>query len=98
MTVHVVLAGGGSAGHVEPMMNTADALRRADPTIGISALGTAAGLEARLVPLRGYDLVVLPKVPLPRRPTLDLLRVPMPDQEREASPRSAESPSPAPIS
>ncbi len=29
---------------------------------------------------------------------LDLLRVPMPDQEREASPRSAESPSPAPIS
>ncbi len=76
MTVHVVLAGGGSAGHVEPMMNTADALRRCDPAIGISALGTAEGLEARLVPLRGYDLIVLPKVPLPRRPTLDLLRVP----------------------
>jgi UDP-N-acetylglucosamine--N-acetylmuramyl-(pentapeptide) pyrophosphoryl-undecaprenol N-acetylglucosamine transferase len=76
MTVHVVLAGGGSAGHVEPMMNTADALRRADAGIGISALGTAEGLEARLVPLRGYQLAVVPKVPLPRRPTLDLLRVP----------------------
>ncbi len=76
MTVHVVLAGGGSAGHVEPMLNTADALRRLDPTIGVSALGTAEGLESRLVPLRGYDLVVVPKVPLPRRPTLDLLRVP----------------------
>jgi UDP-N-acetylglucosamine--N-acetylmuramyl-(pentapeptide) pyrophosphoryl-undecaprenol N-acetylglucosamine transferase len=74
--VHVVLAGGGSAGHVEPMMNTADALRRADPDIGISALGTAEGLESRLVPLRGYQLVVVPKVPLPRRPTADLLRVP----------------------
>ncbi len=74
--MHVVLAGGGSAGHVEPMMNTADALRRRDAAIGISALGTAEGLEARLVPLRGYALAVVPKVPLPRRPTVDLLRVP----------------------
>jgi len=74
--MHVVLAGGGSAGHVEPMMNTADALRRLRPEIGISALGTAEGLEARLVPLRGYELAVVPKVPLPRRPTVDLLRVP----------------------
>lgn len=74
--MHVVLAGGGSAGHVEPMMNTADALRRRDSTMGVSALGTAEGLESRLVPLRGYQLAVVPKVPLPRRPTLDLLRVP----------------------
>ena len=73
---HVVLAGGGSAGHVEPAMATADALRRRDPTIGITALGTATGLEARLVPARGYELALVPKVPLPRRPTLDLLRVP----------------------
>jgi UDP-N-acetylglucosamine--N-acetylmuramyl-(pentapeptide) pyrophosphoryl-undecaprenol N-acetylglucosamine transferase len=76
VSVHVVVAGGGSAGHVEPMLNTADALRRADPGVTVSALGTAEGLEARLVPLRGYPLAVVPKVPLPRRPTLDLLRVP----------------------
>ncbi len=74
--MHVVLAGGGSAGHVEPMMNTADALRRRHPDVGISALGTAEGLEARLVPLRGYALSTVPKVPLPRRPTVDLLRLP----------------------
>ncbi len=73
---HVVLAGGGTAGHVEPLLSTADALRRRDPSLGISVLGTAEGLEARLVPARGYDLVVVPKVPLPRRPTPDLLRVP----------------------
>ena len=76
MSTHVVLAGGGTAGHVEPLLNTADALRRRDPSIGISVLGTAEGLESRLVPLRGYELVVVPKVPLPRRPTVDLLRVP----------------------
>ena len=73
---HVVLAGGGTAGHVEPLLSTADALRRRDPSLGVTVLGTAEGLESRLVPARGYELVVVPKVPLPRRPTPDLLRVP----------------------
>ena len=74
--MHVVLAGGGTAGHVEPALALADALRREDPSVGITALGTATGLEARLVPARGYDLAEVPRVPLPRRPTLDLLRLP----------------------
>lgn len=71
-----MLAGGGTAGHVEPALALADALRADDPTVGITALGTASGLEARLVPARGYALAEIPRVPLPRRPTLDLLRVP----------------------
>ena len=74
--MHVVLAGGGTAGHIEPALATADALRRLVPGIGITALGTARGLETRLVPARGYDLRLIPPVPLPRRPTVDLLRVP----------------------
>ncbi len=72
----VLLAGGGSAGHVSPMLALADALVRRDPATRITALGTAEGLEARLVPQRGYRLVTVAKVPLPRRPGLDLLRVP----------------------
>lgn len=74
--LHVVLAGGGTAGHVEPALALADALRRRDPTIRITALGTERGLETRLVPERGYDLAVVPAVPLPRRPSADLLAVP----------------------
>jgi UDP-N-acetylglucosamine--N-acetylmuramyl-(pentapeptide) pyrophosphoryl-undecaprenol N-acetylglucosamine transferase len=74
--VHVVLAGGGTAGHVEPALATADALRRWDASIGITLLGTERGLEVRLVPERGYDLALIPPVPLPRRPTLDLARLP----------------------
>ena len=54
--MHVVLAGGGTAGHVEPALNLADCLRRHDPDVGITALGTERGLETRLVPERGYDL------------------------------------------
>jgi UDP-N-acetylglucosamine--N-acetylmuramyl-(pentapeptide) pyrophosphoryl-undecaprenol N-acetylglucosamine transferase len=74
--VHVILAGGGTAGHVEPALATADALRRLDPSIGITALGTAHGLEARLVPARGYELAEIPRVPLPRRVTPQIAAVP----------------------
>jgi UDP-N-acetylglucosamine--N-acetylmuramyl-(pentapeptide) pyrophosphoryl-undecaprenol N-acetylglucosamine transferase len=78
--VSVVLAGGGTGGHIEPMLALADALRRradgADGAPRITCLGTARGMETRLVPARGYDLRLIPPVPLPRKPTLDLLRVP----------------------
>ena len=76
MTVHVLLAGGGTAGHVEPALAVADALRRRDSAIGITLLGTATGMEARLVPARGYELAEIARVPLPRRLTPDLLRLP----------------------
>jgi UDP-N-acetylglucosamine--N-acetylmuramyl-(pentapeptide) pyrophosphoryl-undecaprenol N-acetylglucosamine transferase len=72
----VVLAGGGTAGHIEPALALADALRRADPEIAITCLGTERGLETRLVPLRGYDLALIPAVPLPRSLTPQLLSVP----------------------
>lgn len=74
--IHVVLAGGGTAGHIEPALSLADALRRRDLRIGITALGTTKGLETRLVPERGYDLELIPAVPLPRRPTSELFTVP----------------------
>jgi UDP-N-acetylglucosamine--N-acetylmuramyl-(pentapeptide) pyrophosphoryl-undecaprenol N-acetylglucosamine transferase len=72
----VVLAGGGTAGHVEPALAVADALRAADIGTRITLLGTASGLETRLVPARGYDLATIPRVPLPRRLTGELLTVP----------------------
>ncbi|SFC73542.1 undecaprenyldiphospho-muramoylpentapeptide beta-N-acetylglucosaminyltransferase [Streptomyces aidingensis] len=74
--MHVVLAGGGTAGHIEPALALADALRRQDPTTGITALGTERGLETRLVPERGYQLALIPAVPLPRKPTPELITVP----------------------
>lgn len=72
----VLLAGGGSAGHVSPLLALADTLRARDPRMTITALGTATGLEARLVPDRGYPLRTIPKVPLPRKPSGDLARLP----------------------
>jgi UDP-N-acetylglucosamine--N-acetylmuramyl-(pentapeptide) pyrophosphoryl-undecaprenol N-acetylglucosamine transferase len=71
-----VLAGGGTAGHVEPALAVADALRSAEPRARLTLLGTATGLEARLVPARGYELATVPRVPMPRRPGMALLRLP----------------------
>lgn len=70
----VLLAGGGSAGHVSPLLALADCLRRRDPQTAITALGTADGLEAHLVPARGYPLETLEKVAFPRRPNRAALR------------------------
>jgi UDP-N-acetylglucosamine--N-acetylmuramyl-(pentapeptide) pyrophosphoryl-undecaprenol N-acetylglucosamine transferase len=75
-TLSVIVAGGGTAGHIEPAMAVADALRRLDPSIRITALGTQRGLETTLIPERGYPLELIPPVPLPRKPTADLLRLP----------------------
>jgi UDP-N-acetylglucosamine--N-acetylmuramyl-(pentapeptide) pyrophosphoryl-undecaprenol N-acetylglucosamine transferase len=72
----VVLAGGHSAGHIEPAMNVADAIRRLAPDTLITALGTERGLDTTLIPARGYPLELIPPVPLPRKPNLALLRTP----------------------
>jgi UDP-N-acetylglucosamine--N-acetylmuramyl-(pentapeptide) pyrophosphoryl-undecaprenol N-acetylglucosamine transferase len=74
--MRVVLAGGGSAGHIEPALALADALRAADSGIQVTCLGTQRGLETRLVPLRGYELELIPAVPLPRSVSPQLLTVP----------------------
>ncbi|PQD98014.1 undecaprenyldiphospho-muramoylpentapeptide beta-N-acetylglucosaminyltransferase [Mycolicibacterium parafortuitum] len=73
----VLLAGGGTAGHIEPAMAVADALVALDPGVRITALGTERGLETRLVPQRGYDLELITPVPLPRKLSGDLLRLPL---------------------
>jgi UDP-N-acetylglucosamine--N-acetylmuramyl-(pentapeptide) pyrophosphoryl-undecaprenol N-acetylglucosamine transferase len=72
----IVVAGGGTAGHIEPALAFADAVRRLRPDARVTALGTSKGLETRLVPARGYDLELIPPVPLPRRVNRALLATP----------------------
>jgi UDP-N-acetylglucosamine--N-acetylmuramyl-(pentapeptide) pyrophosphoryl-undecaprenol N-acetylglucosamine transferase len=64
--VHVVLAGGGTAGHVNPLLSVADAIRAKRPDSSITVIGTETGLERELVPQAGYDLETIEKVPFPR--------------------------------
>lgn len=73
---HVVLAGGGTAGHISPMLAIASAIARLEPTATQSVIGTEAGLETRLVPRAGFELDFIEKVPFPRRPNSAALRFP----------------------
>ncbi len=74
--MRILLAGGGTAGHTSPLLATADALRRLEPSVEITCLGTPRGLENRVVPEAGYPLELIAPVPLPRKASVDLLRVP----------------------
>ncbi|MFT4123474.1 MAG: UDP-N-acetylglucosamine--N-acetylmuramyl-(pentapeptide) pyrophosphoryl-undecaprenol N-acetylglucosamine transferase [Microbacteriaceae bacterium] len=75
MTTYL-LAGGGTAGHVNPLLAVADRIRDRHPDAEVLVLGTAEGLEARLVPERGYELLTIPRLPFPRRPDAAALRFP----------------------
>jgi UDP-N-acetylglucosamine--N-acetylmuramyl-(pentapeptide) pyrophosphoryl-undecaprenol N-acetylglucosamine transferase len=74
--LRVLMAGGGTAGHTSPLIATADALRRLRPDAEVTALGTPRGIEVRVIPEAGLPLELIPPVPLPRRPSGDLVRLP----------------------
>ncbi|MDN6399031.1 MAG: undecaprenyldiphospho-muramoylpentapeptide beta-N-acetylglucosaminyltransferase [Brachybacterium sp.] len=75
-TPRILLAGGGSAGHVSPLLATAAQIARRCPAAEITVLGTPQGLEVELVPAAGFELVTIDKVPFPRRPGGAALRFP----------------------
>src|SRR5258706_8208762 len=72
----VVLAGGGTGGHIYPLLAFADCLRRHDPGLRITCLGTARGLENEIIPPHGFDLRLIPAHQLPRTINMTLMRPP----------------------
>jgi UDP-N-acetylglucosamine--N-acetylmuramyl-(pentapeptide) pyrophosphoryl-undecaprenol N-acetylglucosamine transferase len=60
----VLIAAGGTGGHLFPGIAVADELRRRNAQLRVVFVGTPRGLESRLVPRAGYDLVLLPILPL----------------------------------
>ncbi|MGX1161523.1 UDP-N-acetylglucosamine-N-acetylmuramylpentapeptide N-acetylglucosamine transferase [Arthrobacter sp. SLBN-100] len=72
----IVLAGGGTAGHISPLLAIAAAIRSAAPGAALLAVGTPSGMETRLVPAAGVELATINRVPFPRKPSADLFRLP----------------------
>jgi UDP-N-acetylglucosamine--N-acetylmuramyl-(pentapeptide) pyrophosphoryl-undecaprenol N-acetylglucosamine transferase len=62
-----LLTGGGTAGHVNPLLTVASALMAKDSANRVFVLGTKEGLESRLVPEAGLPLLVIDKLPFPRK-------------------------------
>lgn len=61
---HILLVGGGTGGHVFPMIAVADALQVLQPELGLVFVGTKHGLEAQVVPARGYRLELIEAAPM----------------------------------
>src|SRR5262249_9226015 len=59
-----LFAGGGTGGHVFPMIAVADAVRSAAPGVEVIFAGTERGVETKVVPARGYRLELVRAEPL----------------------------------
>ena len=57
--MHILFAGGGTAGHINPALAVAGYIKERHPDAKISYIGTAEKLEAKLVPEKGYDFYTI---------------------------------------
>lgn len=73
----ILLAGGGTAGHIEPALAVARSLRKLDPSCELLFLGSKEGLETQIIPAAGFQLFLIPKVKVPRKVTPALLLAPI---------------------
>lgn len=74
MALVVVLAGGGTGGHVFPALVLADTIGKREPQARLRFMGTARGLETRVVPAAGYPLDLVPSAPVVGRGLFARLR------------------------
>ncbi len=70
----VVLSGGGTGGHLYPALAIADALREVRPDIHVVFVGARRGIEARVLPERSEDHVLLPVHGIDRSSPISLIR------------------------
>lgn len=67
MSLSVVIAAGGTGGHMYPGLALAEAIRESAPDARITFVGTTRGLEGKLVPSAGFPLRIVDMVPLTMR-------------------------------
>lgn len=57
--MHILFAGGGTAGHINPALAIAGYVKDMEPDTRISYIGTERNLESKLVPAAGYDFYTI---------------------------------------
>jgi UDP-N-acetylglucosamine--N-acetylmuramyl-(pentapeptide) pyrophosphoryl-undecaprenol N-acetylglucosamine transferase len=57
--MRVLIAGGGTGGHLFPGVAIAEEVRARDADAGVKFVGTARGLEARVLPELGWELALI---------------------------------------
>lgn len=73
--IKILLTGGGSGGHVQPLLAIADALRELVPNVKLHFVGVRKGLEATIVPRNNIPIHFAPSTGMPGNPlSLKMLR------------------------
>lgn len=71
--MHVVIAGGGTGGHVFPAIAIAEAVKEKIPGARVTFVGTPRGIEVKAVPEAGWTLEVIDVMPLKGRSVVQRL-------------------------
>jgi len=72
----VLVAAGGTGGHVVPGLALARTIVEREPAATVTFAGTSRGIETRVVPEAGYALDLLPVLPLSRRLSVETVLAP----------------------
>ncbi|WP_413612580.1 undecaprenyldiphospho-muramoylpentapeptide beta-N-acetylglucosaminyltransferase [Bdellovibrio sp. HCB-110] len=77
----IVIAGGGTGGHIYPGIAIARAIQKLDPSVEVHFVGTSLGLETKIVPREGFPLHLIESgklnVKSPLRRLQTLLKIPL---------------------
>lgn len=74
MGIRVLIAGGGTSGHINPAIAIADRIRLEDPQSEIEFCGTDRGLESDIVPRSGYVLHSIRARGMPQKPSVKMAK------------------------
>jgi len=77
MGIRVLIAGGGTSGHINPAIAIADRIRKEDPQSEIEFCGTQRGLENDIVPRSGYVMHQIRARGLPSKPSVKMAKAVM---------------------
>ena len=72
----IIIAGGGTGGHIFPAIAVANALRKIDASIKVLFVGAKGKMEMEKVPAAGYKIIGLPVVGIQRKLSLSNLFFP----------------------
>ena len=70
MNSRIIIAGGGTGGHIYPAIGIAKELQLLDPNIDIVFIGGATQLESKIVPQNGFQFLPISVAGFPRKLTL----------------------------
>jgi UDP-N-acetylglucosamine--N-acetylmuramyl-(pentapeptide) pyrophosphoryl-undecaprenol N-acetylglucosamine transferase len=70
----IVIAAGGTGGHLYPAIALAREFVRRDPSVRILFVGTARGIESRVLAHEGFELALITAKPVMGKGLLDVLR------------------------